>query len=170
MNRSVISFQNIYQSYVQDVFKFAFWLCGDSDEAKDITSETFIRLWTVKNDIMVETVKAYIFKIARNLFLQKRRNQKQNIELDINMIDPAARPDTRAEVCSELQNVLNAVQELPEVDRMALIMKAFDDLSYQEISRVLGLSVSAIKVKIHRARLKLALLTSTKEKKQNENH
>ena len=107
MNRSVISFQNIFQSYVQDVFNFAFWLCGDSDEAKDITSETFIRLWTVKNDIMVETVKAYLFKIARNLFLQKRRNQKQNIELDINMIDPATRPDTLVEVRSELQNVLN---------------------------------------------------------------
>ncbi len=163
MNRSVIGFQNIYQNYAKDVFNFAFWLSGDSDEAKDITSETFIRLWTAKNDIVVETVKAYLFKIARNLFLQKKRSQKQNIDLDAKIIDPAPQPDTLTEVRSELQNVLNAMQELPEVDRIALIMKIHYDLSYQEISRVLGLSVSAIKVKIHRARLKLALLTSTKE-------
>ncbi len=163
MNRPVISFQNIYQRHAKDVYRFAFWLSSDSDEAKDITSETFIRLWTAKNDIVVETVKAYLFKIAKNLFLQKKRNQKQNIDLDVNIIDSAPRPDTITEVRSELQNVLNAMQKLPEVDRIALIMKTHDDLSYQEISRVLGLSVSAIKVKIHRARLKLALLTSIKK-------
>lgn len=170
MSKSVISFQNIYQSYAEDVFRFAFWLSGDSDEAKDITSETFIRLWTAKNDIVVETVKAYLFKIAKNLFLQKKRNQKHNIDLNVNIIDSAPQPDTIMEMRSELQNVLNAMQKLPKVDRIALIMKTHDDLSYQEISRVLGLSVSAIKVKIHRARLKLALLTSIKKDKQNENH
>ncbi len=170
MNRPVISFQNIYQRYAKDVYRFAFWLSGDSDEAKDITSETFIRLWTAKNDIVVETVKAYLFKIAKNLFLQKKRNQKQNIDLDVNIIDPTPRPDTITEVRSELQYVLKAMQKLPEVDRIALIMKTHDGLSYQEISRVLDISVSAIKVKIHRARLKLALLTSIKKDKKNENH
>ncbi len=161
---SVISFQKIYQNYAKDVYKFAYWLSGDSDEAKDITSETFIRMWMAKNDIVFETVKAYLFTIARNLFLQKRRNQKKYTKLDINTIDPTPRPDTLTEVRSELQNILIAMQKLPEVDRIVLIMKSYDDLSYQEISRVLGLSVSAIKVKIHRARLKLAGLTSTKEK------
>lgn len=170
MNKPVIGFQNIYRSYAKDVFRFAFWLSGDSDEAKDITSETFIRLWTTKNDIVVETVKAYLFKIAKNLFLQKKRNQKQNVDLDENIIDSAPQPDTITEVRSELQNVLNAMQKLPEIDRIALIMKTHDGLSYQEISRVLGISVSAIKVKIHRARLKLALLTSIKKDIQNENH
>ena len=170
MNKPVIGFQNIYRSYAKDVFRFAFWLSGDSDEAKDITSETFIRLWTTKNDIVVETVKAFLFKIAKNLFLQKKRNQKQNVDLDENIIDSAPQPDTITEVRSELQNVLNAMQKLPEIDRIALIMKTHDGLSYQEISRVLGISVSAIKVKIHRARLKLALLTSIKKDIQNENH
>ena len=170
MNRSDTNFQNIYQSYAQDVYKFAFWLSGDSDEAKDIASETFIRLWTAKNDIVVETVKAYLLKIARNIFLQKKRNKKQNVKLDKNIVDSSVRADTLAEDRSELHYVLNAMQELPETDRMALIMKAIDDLSYQEISRVLGLSISAVKVKVHRARLKLALLTSVREEKQNENH
>lgn len=129
MNKSVINFQNIYQSYANDVFRFAFWLSGDADEAKDITSESFIRLWTAKNEIVVETVKAYLFKIAKNLFLQKKRNQKQNVDLDVNIIDSAPRPDTITEIRSELQNVLNAMQKLPEVDRIALIMKTHDDLS-----------------------------------------
>ncbi len=170
MNESVISFNNIYQRYAQDVYRFSFWLCGNSDEAKDITSETFIRLWTAKNDIIVETVKAYLFTIARNLFLQRQRSPKQMVELDANMIDPAPRPDALAETRSELQNVLTALQMLPEVDRAALIMRAYEDLSYQEIARVLGLSVPAIKVKIHRGRLRLASITSIKEENFNESH
>ena len=165
MNRSETNFQNIYRSYAQDVYKFAFWLCGDSDDAKDIASETFIRMWTAKNDIVVETVKAYLLKIARNIFLQKKRNKKQNVKLDKSIVDSSIRADTLAEDRSELQHVLNAMQELSEIDRMALVMKAIDGLSYQEIAHVLDLSVSAVKVKVHRARLKLALLTSTREER-----
>jgi RNA polymerase sigma-70 factor, ECF subfamily len=162
MNKRVIGFQDIYHRYFKDVHNFAYWLCGDPDEAKDITSEAFIRLWTTKNEIIVDTVKAYLFKIARNLFLQKRRNKKQNIELHPDLIDSNPQPDSLAEVRSELNNVLQAIKELPEIDRLALIMKSHDNLSYQEISRVLGISVSAIKVKIHRARLKLMPLKSAK--------
>jgi len=165
MNRSETNFQNIYRSYAQDVYKFAFWLCGDSDDAKDIASETFIRMWTAKNDIVVETVKAYLLKIARNIFLQKKRNKKQNVKLDKSIVDSSIRADTLAEDRSELQHVLNAMRELSEIDRMALVMKAIDGLSYQEIAHVLDLSVSAVKVKVHRARLKLALLTSTREER-----
>ncbi len=156
MNVSEISFHNIYQRYAQEVYRFSFWLCGNSDQAKDITSETFIRLWTTKNDIIVETVKAYLFTIARNLFLQRQRDRKETVDLDVNMIDPAPRPDALTESRLELQNVLAALQALPEVDRAAIIMRAYDDLSYQEIARVLGLSVNAIKVRVHRARLRLA--------------
>ncbi len=52
--------------------------------------------------------------------------------------------------------MLAALQTLPEIDRAALAMRSEDQLPYDEIARVLGLSLSAVKVKIHRARLKLA--------------
>lgn len=165
MNDSLISFQKIYRKYSKDVYKFAFYLSGNADDAKDICSECFIRIWTSKDTIELDTVKAYLFTIARNLYLQKVRNQKTNIDIDTNTLDPKPRPDKISEDRSELQKILEAMQKLPEIDRMALLMKAHDGLSYQDISRVLGLSVSAIKVKIHRARLKLALLRSSEEER-----
>jgi RNA polymerase sigma-70 factor (ECF subfamily) len=57
---------------------------------------------------------------------------------------------------SELREVLRQLQEMPEVDRAALLMHAQQGTSYEDIARVLGISLAAVKIKIHRARLRLA--------------
>lgn len=69
MNQDTVSFHQLYNQYAKDVYRFSFWLTGDADEAKDVTSETFVRVWTSTREIRVESVKAYLFTIARNLFL-----------------------------------------------------------------------------------------------------
>jgi RNA polymerase sigma-70 factor (ECF subfamily) len=52
--------------------------------------------------------------------------------------------------------VLAALQALPEIDRAAVLMRAEEGMSYEEIAAALGISLPAAKVKVHRARLKLA--------------
>ena len=54
----MINFQDLYESYVNDVYRFALWLAGDRFEAEDITSETFIRAWVHSSKIRTETLKA----------------------------------------------------------------------------------------------------------------
>jgi DNA-directed RNA polymerase specialized sigma24 family protein len=70
MDRDVASFQEIYERYAADVFRFSLWLCGNAD---DITAESFARFWTSESEIRTETVKAYLFAIARNHFLHEKR-------------------------------------------------------------------------------------------------
>jgi RNA polymerase sigma-70 factor (ECF subfamily) len=62
-------FSTLYKKYAPDVFRFALYLSGNRGQAEDITSETFVRAWTSPETIKVATVKAYLFTIARNLFL-----------------------------------------------------------------------------------------------------
>jgi RNA polymerase sigma-70 factor (ECF subfamily) len=155
MNQDTVSFHHLYDQYSKDVYRFSYWLSGDADEAKDITSETFVRVWTSTNEIRVESVKAYLFTIARNLYLQSKRKKKRFFPLEEEMRDAALRPDQAAEVRSELDEVLKALQTLSEIDRTVLIMRTEDELSYEEISRSTGLSISAVKVKVFRARAKL---------------
>ena len=50
----MLSFQDLYESYATEVYRFAFWLAGDSSEAEDITSETFIRAWVNSKSIRTE--------------------------------------------------------------------------------------------------------------------
>lgn len=123
--------------------------------ADDITSETFVRAWTAPGSIRQESVRAYLFTIARNLFRDTRRRAHRHAPLDDDLRDPGASAQQQAEDRSELASVLLEMQRLPESDRAALIMRAQDQMSYEEISRALGLTLSAVKVKIHRARLKL---------------
>jgi RNA polymerase sigma-70 factor, ECF subfamily len=149
-------FHALYTKYASDVYRFALYLCGDRAEAEDITSETFVRAWTSTEPIRVATVKGYLFTIARNLFLQGLRRRSRHVPLDQEMVDAGAGPHLRAEQESELKAVVARLQRLPEVDRAALVMRAVEEMPYDEIARALGISLSAAKVKIHRARLALA--------------
>jgi RNA polymerase sigma-70 factor (ECF subfamily) len=149
-------FSALYKKYAPDVFRFALYLSGDRSQAEDITSETFVRAWTTPEAIEVATVKGYLFTIARNLFLQGLRRRSRHVELDSDLLDRQASPYSQAEQKEEFRAVLTGLQELPEIDRAALLMRALDGMSYEEISRALGISLASAKVKIHRARLSLA--------------
>jgi len=149
-------FHALYDRYATDVFRFSLYLCGNRHDAEDITSETFVRVWTAPGEIRMATVKGYLLTVARNLFLHGLRRKSRQVPLDMELRDPAAGPHAQVEVDSELQAVIARLQELPEVDRAALIMRAAGEMSYEEIARALGISLASVKVKIHRARLKLA--------------
>ena len=159
----MLSFGELYESYAPDVFRFALWLAGDSDEAEDITSETFIRAWARHGAIRTETLKAYLFTIARNLFLQRQRRRKRHVLLDDTHPDPAPGPERLLESRLALLRVQSVLQTLPEVDRTAFILRVQHELPYAEIARVLELSLSAAKVKVHRVRKKLIADCAVKE-------
>ena len=54
----MLDFRGLYESYAPEVYRFAFWLAGNSPEAEDITSETFVRAWVNRSTIRTETLKA----------------------------------------------------------------------------------------------------------------
>jgi RNA polymerase sigma-70 factor (ECF subfamily) len=149
-------FSTLYKKYAPDVFRFALYLSGDRSQAEDITSETFVRAWTSPEPIEVATVKGYLFTIARNLFLHGLRRKSRHVQLDRELPDQQASPYVQAEQKEEFRAMMAGLQELPEIDRAALLMRALDGLAYEEISRALGISLTSAKVKIHRTRLALA--------------
>jgi len=159
----MMDFENLYESYAPDVYRFAFWLAGNSTEAEDITSETFIRAWVRKASVRTETLKAYLFTIARNVYLEHLRKRKRQVALVDIHPDPAPGPDRRVESQRELRSVQRILQALPEIDRAAFILRVQHDLPYVEIARVLRLSLTAAKVKVHRVRKKLILNHAGKE-------
>jgi RNA polymerase sigma factor (sigma-70 family) len=159
----MLNFQDLYESYATEVYRFAFWLAGDSSEAEDVTSETFVRAWVSNSTIRTETLKAYLFTIARNVYLERLRKRKREVALEDTYFDPAPGPDKLVESRLEIQRVQRVLQTLPEIDRAAFILRVQHELSYAEIARVLELSLSAAKVKVHRIRKKLLTICVNKE-------
>jgi RNA polymerase sigma-70 factor (ECF subfamily) len=151
-------FGDIYRRHAREVYRFALGLCGDHHRAEDLAAEAFTRALLATAPIRGETVRAYLFTIARNLYLQSLERNRRLTELEDDHTDRNARPDALAERHDELARTLAAHQKLPESDRAALLMHAEEELSYQAIADALGISLAAVKVKIHRARIKLALI------------
>jgi RNA polymerase sigma-70 factor (ECF subfamily) len=146
---------SFYERYSADVYRFALYLTGNRMDAEDIVSETFVRLWTSSGTIRTETVKGLLFTIARNCFLKGLKQSSRRAPLDEQMADPAPGSDAVVEDRRKATEVLKAIENLPPADRAALVMRAMDELPYSEIARVLGISVVAAKVKVHRARAAL---------------
>ena len=155
-------FSVLYAKYAPDVFRFAMYLSGNPAEAEDITSETFVRAWAAPGPIALATVKGYLLAIARNLFLQELRKRSYAVSLNEDICDPHPGPDAQTEKKAEYVAVIARLQRLPESDRAALLMSAFEGIPYAEIARTLGISLAAVKMKIHRSRLALSRLEGPK--------
>lgn len=96
-----MDFSELYQRYAPDVYRFAFYLTGQSSDAEDITAETFARVWTSPEPLRAATVKAYLFTIARNLYRHARRIQARHVALDEEIMDPSLSPPAEASGASE---------------------------------------------------------------------
>lgn len=151
----MLDFHALYQSYAPQVHRFALFLCGDATLADDLTAEAFARAWTSRGKIREATVKAYLFTIARNLYRDHLRRNNRLTELEETIPDSKPGLASQTEHKAELETVMAALRKLSEVDRAALLMRAQEEMSYEEIAQALNLPVTTVKVKVHRARLKL---------------
>ena len=159
----MLSFSDLYESYAVDVYRFSLWLAGDNHEADDITSETFVRAWAHNSKIRTETLKAYLFTIARNVYLERRRKGRRQVALCELYPDPAPGPEKVVGTQLELARVRRLLQTCPEIDRAAFVLRVQHELPYAEIARVLELSLITARVKVHRVRKKLLAAFVNKE-------
>lgn len=159
----MINFLDLYESYASEVHRFSLWMTGDHVEAEDITSETFIRAWVHNDKIRTETLKAFLFTISRNLYLERLRKRKNQVVLNDVYPDPSLGPDKMTESQSILKEVKKILLSVPEIDRAAFVMRVQHELTYDEIARALKLSLTAVRVKVHRVRKKLIAKCIDKE-------
>ena len=154
-----MTFRQLYESHAAHVRRFVLFLGADAALADDLTSDTFVRAWTTSAPIRQDSARAYLFTIARNLFRDARRRARRHSSLDDDLPDTGLPVHQQVEDRSELDTVLRAMRTLPASDRLILLMRAQEQLSHEEMAQALGLSVTAVKVKLHRARQKLMRLT-----------
>ena len=151
-------FRSLYERNAPDVYRFARSLGASTEEAEDITSETFARALASATPIRETTARAYLMTIARHYFIETRRRRRYETQLPPTLQAEQPATDDAAERQSELQAVQTRLAALSEIDRAALVMRSALEMSYDDIARQLGISVVAAKVKVHRARRMLAAL------------
>ena len=150
-----MTFEQLYTDYFQDVYRFSVWLTRDTTRAEDLTSETFIRAWGQRDRLRTETLKGYLFAIARNIFMKQQRVSSKSEALPGEMLDGGPDPHRAASARMDLDRVSRALSRMPSIDRLALVLRSEYSLPYEEIARILEISAGAARVKIHRARRRL---------------
>jgi RNA polymerase sigma-70 factor (ECF subfamily) len=152
-----MDFSELYRKYSHDVYRFAVWLTGDPVLAEDLTAETFVHALCSSAPLRLDTVKAYLLAVTRNLYRDFLDRQRRTVSLTglPEPADPLPSALREAENQQAVDHVLQAIQRLPRLQREALVLALDEDLRYEQIAVILGCSVPAVKVRIHRARLQL---------------
>lgn len=141
-------------------------MLGNSSDSEDIAQLVFIRVWKhAKRYKPDNKFTTYLYTIVRNLVYNesRRRSRKKTVSSDQredehhlqHPDDTAAQPDTTL-LTTELQQAIDAaIQALPETQRMAVILRRYENLPYEEIAEVLDTSVPSVKSLLFRARTTL---------------
>src|SRR2546430_2551874 len=141
-------------------------MLGSNSDVEDIAQQVFIRIWKSAGRYVARAkFTTWLLKITRNLVFNEMRRAKRHPHLPV-QIEPnaeemplkdeaTASPDATL-LQTELQQAIeNAITLLPETQRMAIVLRRYDELSYEEIADVLDLSVPAVKSLLFRARTEL---------------
>ena len=164
-------FESLYRKHASAVFRFAWGLCGNKSCAEDLVSETFVRLLTKAPRIRTRTALAYLLAVTRNTYLKGQRRHSREVELPDEIIAPYSDPDGRLDDQARLDTVIAALGDLPEGERAALLLRIDHELPYEDIAAALDISVSAAKVRVHRARMRLAgALEKSGENNEHRNY
>jgi RNA polymerase sigma-70 factor (ECF subfamily) len=141
-------------------------MLGNATEAEDVAQQVFVRVWRSAPRYQPSAkFTTWLFTITRNLVFNeiRRRQRKPAVSLEEReeesfgtlSIDGEMKPDESA-LHAELETAVDAaIQRLPEKQRMAVILRRYQEMAYEEIGEILGLSLPAVKSVLFRARAQL---------------
>jgi RNA polymerase sigma factor (sigma-70 family) len=183
--RSNQDFQRQMLPYLDAAYNLARWLMRNSEDAEDAVQDAFLRAYQAFATYQGGSEKAWLMTIVRNVCLTrlKRRGQPgkvvmldeamaevEEMSADIVPASLNSRPDTELLAKIERARVHAALKRLPQNMREVVVLREFEDLSYQEISEVVGVPVGTVMSRLSRAReqLKSLLIESEVGGRRNE--
>lgn len=153
------AFGLLVRRYEDVLYRHALRMMGRPDDASDIVQQAFIKGFrNLRRCREPERVGAWLFRIAANLakdHLKSRRRKDVSLEAVGALASPEEDPDEAAERSETRGEIARALARLTEEQREAFILKHVEGWSYEEMSERLGISVSALKMRVHRAREEL---------------
>jgi RNA polymerase sigma-70 factor (ECF subfamily) len=151
------SWEQIVVAHHRYIYNLAYCLCNDRHEAEDLTQETFLRAFEGLAGFRGEAApRTWLTRIAVNAYLatKRRRARHQSLALEVFRVADRDGEPERVVVRKEMQWCIHHVLQhhLTRQYRVVIVLKDLNGFSYEEIATMLGVSVSAVKSRLHRAR------------------
>ena len=162
------AFEQLVIAYEKPVYNLCLRICGDRDEAFDLSQDTFIKAWHAISMFQGDSkFQTWLMRIASNTCIdhlrkKKRKNvipmtdlDREDEPLERQIADYETDPAVLVEKAQDHEAVREAMSRLPDQDRLILSMRAIEDMSYREIGEALELQPGTVKSRISRAREKI---------------
>jgi len=159
------AFSELIRIHAQGVRNVIYRMCGDAQLAEDAAQETFIRAWQNLSSYRPQTsLRNWLYRIAVNAATDMLRKEKRILPNDIDDLHLTdRRPSLDALVSNKERAVLvqKAILSLPDASRAVLVLREYEELSYQEISSTLDIPLGTVMSRLNYARklLKTKLLS-----------
>ena len=161
------AFRELVERHQNAVIGTVAKMLGDRSEAEDIAQRVFLRVWKhAKRWRPDAKFTTYLFTITRNLVFNELRRRRRARLIPLESDDPDHPPTEHTDhstpsaseqtIHAELQEAISqAIASLPEAQRMAVVLRRYEEMPYEDIAKVLGTSVSSVKSLLFRARAEL---------------
>ena len=160
------AFEQLVEAHQARVVGTVAKMLGDASDAEDIAQQVFIRVWKSAGRYQpTAQFTTWLFKITRNLVFNELRRRKRHpaqaldheeAEHHFQAADTSSLSPDASLLDAEMQEAIQtAIDSLPETQRMAIVLRRYEDMPYEEIGAVLKLSVPAVKSVLFRARAEL---------------
>jgi RNA polymerase sigma-70 factor (ECF subfamily) len=168
------AFDRFVEVFRSKIFQYSYMMCGHREDAEEVAQDTLLKVFESFDQLREpERVRPWVFRIARNACLMKRRKSvfapAQELSLDdflphskdggearkLEIADWSALPEDQT-LRRELRETLDqAIEELPEIYRAVIMLRDVEELTTEETAQALDIHVDAVKTRLHRARLAL---------------
>lgn len=148
------AFEHVYRAHVERVYALCLRMCGDTQEAEELTQDVFVRAWKKLDSFRAESrFSTWLHRLAVNIVLQARRARGRRRAREETVPDlerygreaVSAMPGTRVDL-------ERAIAGLPDGAREVLVLRDVEGFKYQEIAEMTGVTLGTVKAQIHRAR------------------
>lgn len=156
-NQDPEAFAELYDAYVQKMFRFISFKVGNRQVAEDLTSDLFLKLWEYlveRNKKEIQSLNGLIYRMARNIVIDYYRKQATVQECaveDILHLSDSSDMTEQVHLDIEVQNMLVHIRSLKQEYQEVLLLRYIEELSIKEIAAVMEKRPGAVRVTLHRA-------------------
>ena len=146
-------FKDVFDENYDYIRNYLYYLSGDISLSEDLVQDVFLQLWEKKENVKEETVRPFLFKIAKNAFLKNVRRKNYDLKFKSSYFEKTEQetPQFLMELREFDAKIQKTIAQLPEKCRIVYLMSRIDGLTYAQISENLKVSVKAVEKHMSKA-------------------
>jgi len=142
------AFGELYNIYLERIYRYVFYQVRDKMTAEDLTEEVFLKAWKSIDTCRgkEQTFSSWLYRIAHNHVIDNLRSQRKYLSADMEALAEVSSPELGEEGKLERQEMLEVISDLPQNQKQVIILKFIEGLDNREIGQIMGKSQGAVRV------------------------